>query len=276
MTQNNQIIGESAVFIHGYVLCTTERTIGFMNNHEGRVAIVTGSARGLGKAMAMRLAMEGAKVVVCATTQAGVDKAADEIRAAGGTVLPIVSHVTERAEIQSLVSKTIKEFGKIDILVNNAGITRDASFMKLTDENWDIVIDTDLKSVFMFTQEVAKYMRDAQYGRVINISSVAGQTGAFGQSVYSAAKAGIIGLTKTLSIELGRRNITVNAVSPGLIDSDITATMPPEAYQANIDAIPLGRAGKPEEVAAAVSFLASEEAGFISGACINVNGGMYR
>jgi 3-oxoacyl-[acyl-carrier protein] reductase len=243
---------------------------------EGKTAIVTGSARGLGKAMALKLASDGAQVVVTATTQAGVDKVAEEIRANGGEALPLVCNVTVRAEISEMISKVIAAYGKIDILVNNAGITRDASFMKLTEENWDAVLDTDLKSVFLVTQEAAKYMREAARGRVINITSMTGQMGTFGQANYGSAKAGIIGLTKTLALELGRKNISVNAVSPGLIDSDLTAAMPKDAYDANITAIPLGRAGKPEEVASLVAYLATDDAAFINGAVISINGGMYR
>ncbi len=248
-----------------------------MGLHDGKVVMVTGSTRGLGNSMALRFAEEGAKVVVMGRKQEACDAAAAEIAAkTGATVIGIAVEVTERAQIKATVEKTIEAFGKIDILVNNAGITRDASFMKMDDEKWQSVIDADLTSVYMFTQEAAKYMREARWGRVINITSMTGQMGNFGQTNYGAAKAGIIGLTKTLAIELGARNISVNAVSPGLFDSDMTAKMPPEAYQANIDAIPLHRAGQPREVAALVSFLGSEDAGFINGAVISINGGMYR
>ena len=248
-----------------------------MGLHDGKVAMVTGSTRGLGNSMALRFAEEGAKVVVMGRSIEAAEKAANAIKEeTGAEVLPIACNVTDRAQIAAAVQKTIDTFGKIDILVNNAGITWDTSFMKMTDEAWQAVIDADLTSVFLFTQEVAKYMREARWGRVINITSMTGQMGNFGQANYGAAKAGIIGLTKTLAIELGRRNISVNAVSPGLFDSDMTAKMPPEAYQANIDAIPLGRAGQPREVAALVSFLASDDAGFINGAVISINGGMYR
>ena len=248
-----------------------------MGLHDGKVAMVTGSTRGLGNSMALRFAVEGAMVVVMGRSIEAAEKAANAIKEeTGAEVLPIACNVTDRAQIAAAVQKTIDTFGKIDILVNNAGITWDTSFMKMTDEAWQAVIDADLTSVFLFTQEVAKYMREARWGRVINITSMTGQMGNFGQANYGAAKAGIIGLTKTLAIELGRRNISVNAVSPGLFDSDMTAKMPPEAYQANIDAIPLGRAGQPREVAALVSFLASDDAGFINGAVISINGGMYR
>ena len=248
-----------------------------MGLHDGKVTMVTGSTRGLGNSMALRFAQEGASVVIMGRTYEAAEKAANKIKVeTGAAVLPLACNVTDREQIAAAVAKTIDTFGKIDILVNNAGITWDASFMKMTDEAWQSVIDSDLTSVFLFTQEVAKYMREARWGRVINITSMTGQMGNFGQANYGAAKAGIIGLTKTLAIELGRRNISVNAVSPGLFDSDMTAKMPKEAYQANIDAIPLGRAGQPREVAALVSFLASEDAGFINGAVISINGGMYR
>ena len=248
-----------------------------MGLHDGKVAMVTGSTRGLGNAMALRLAQDGASVVVMGRKLEAAEKAAAEIReATGANVIGVACEVTSRESIAAAIKATIDAFGKIDILVNNAGITWDASLMKMTDEAWDAVIQADLSSVFMFTQEAAKYMREARWGRVINITSMSGQMGNFGQANYSAAKAGIIGLTKTLAVELGKRNISVNAVSPGLFDSDMTAKMPPEAYQANIDAIPLGRAGQPREVAALVSFLGSDDAGFINGAVISINGGMYR
>jgi 3-oxoacyl-[acyl-carrier protein] reductase len=227
--------------------------------------------------MVRRLLEEGAKVVVSATTQAGAEKAAEELRAqTGGAVLPIACQITSKEQVSALVDRTARELGGVDILVNNAGITRDKSLMKMTEENFDDVVNTNLKSVFLLTQASAKYMREAGWGRVINITSMSGQMGNFGQVNYSASKAGIIGMTKTLAIELGPKNITVNAVSPGLIESDMTAAMPKEAYDANIAAIVLRRVGKPEEVASLVSYLASEDAGFITGATININGGMYR
>jgi 3-oxoacyl-[acyl-carrier protein] reductase len=227
--------------------------------------------------MAKRLLEEGAKVVISATTQEGAEKAAEQLRAeTGGTTLPIACQITSPEQVSALVEKTVAELGGIDILVNNAGITRDKSLMKMSEESFDAVINTNLKSVFLLTQAAAKYMREAGWGRVINITSMSGQMGNFGQVNYSASKAGIIGMTKTMSIELGPKNITVNAVSPGLIESDMTAAMPKEAYDANIAAILLHRVGKPEEVASLVSYLASEDAGFITGAVINVNGGMYR
>ncbi|MDR1589781.1 MAG: 3-oxoacyl-ACP reductase FabG [Oscillospiraceae bacterium] len=248
-----------------------------MGLHDGKTAIVTGSSRGLGRAMAKRLLEEGANVVVSATTQEGAEKAADELRAqTGGSVLPIACQITSGEHVSALVERTVAKFGGIDILVNNAGITRDKSLMKMTEESFDAVINTNLKSVFLLTQAAAKHMREAGWGRVINITSMSGQMGNFGQVNYSASKAGIIGMTKTLAIELGPKNITVNAVSPGLIESDMTQAMPKEAYDANIAAIVLHRVGKPEEVASLVSYLASEDAGFITGATININGGMYR
>lgn len=248
-----------------------------MGLHDGKVAMVTGSTRGLGNAMALRFAQEGAKVVVMGRNQEKADAAAAKIaEETGAEVMGVACEVTSRESIAAAVQKTIDTWGKIDILVNNAGITWDASFMKMDDEKWQSVIDADLTSVYMFTQEVAKFMREARWGRVINITSMTGQMGNFGQANYGAAKAGIIGLTKTLAIELGNRNISVNAVSPGLFDSDMTAKMPKEAYESNIRDIPLHRAGQPREVAALVSFLGSDDAGFINGAIISINGGMYR
>ena len=248
-----------------------------MKKHLGKSVVITGSARGLGRSMAEAFAEEGANVVVTDIMADSARETAKEIaRMTGVETLAVGCNVTDRESVRTLMAETMNAFGKIDVLVNNAGVIRDASFMKMSEEYWDMVIDTDLKGVFICSQEAAKYMREARYGRIINISSMSGLMGNFGQANYSAAKAGVIGLTKTLAVELGHRNITANAVAPGLIDSDMTAKMPSEAYQANIDAIPLGRAGKPEEVAALVSFLASDEAAFINGECISINGGMYR
>ena len=257
------------------ILCI--RGVPGMKRHEGKTAIITGSARGLGRSMAERLASEGANVVITDIMTENAEKTASEISEQYGVeAVSYGCNVTDRDSVRQLMENVVEKFGKIDILINNAGVTRDASFMKMTEEAWDMVINTDLKGVFVCTQEAARFMRERKYGRVINIASMSGEMGNFGQANYSAAKAGVIGLTKTLAVELGHRNITANAIAPGLIDSEMTAKMPREAYQANIDAIPLGRAGKPEEVAALASFLASDDAAFINGACIDINGGMYR
>lgn len=240
-----------------------------------KVAIVTGSARGLGKAMVLKMAAEGAKVVITDINYEGCLSVKEEIVKMGLEAIAVRCDVTNRAEVAAMVDETIKAFGKIDILVNNAGITRDASLAKMTDEQWDAVLNTNLKSMFICTQEVIKHMIPQGGGRIINISSVAGEEGNFGQTNYSAAKAGVIGLTKTWSKELGRKNITVNAIAPGFIMTEMSQAIPDKVKEQIIARIPLGRAGQPSDVAAAVVFLASDEAGYINGHTLSVNGGMY-
>lgn len=241
----------------------------------GKVAIVTGSARGLGKAIAVRLAKEGAKVVVTDLNEDGCKEVAKEIQAIDGEAMAVKCDVTSRESVLNLAKAVISEYGKIDILVNNAGITRDASLKKMTDEQWDAVINTNLKSVFICTQEVSKYMVEQKSGRVISISSLAGVAGNFGQTNYSAAKAGIIGMTKTWAQELGKRNVTANAIAPGFMNTEMTKTIPEDIVKQMLAAIPVGRMGEPEEIAAAVVYLASDEAGFVNGVTLNINGGAY-
>lgn len=241
-----------------------------------RVAVVTGSTQGIGLAIAKRLAKEGVKVVVTSRNIDKVNKAVCEIKNDGGEAFGLKCNVTNREEVKALGEKVIKEYGSIDILVNNAGITKDSSFKKMTDEQWDEVIDSDLKSVFIVTQELSKYMELNKYGRIINLSSVVGLAGNFGQANYSAAKAGIIGLTKTLAMELGKKGITVNAIAPGFIETAMTEEIPENIRAEIISSIPVNRPGQPEEIAAATAFLASEETGFISGVTLSVNGAMYR
>ena len=242
---------------------------------QDKVAIVTGSARGLGKAMVLKMVAEGAKVVVTDINREACQTVKAEIEAAGGTALAVKCDVTNREEVSALVAETVKTFGKVDILVNNAGITRDAQMVKMTDDNWDAVMNTNLKSMFICSQVASQPMIKQGYGRIINISSIAGQEGNFGQANYSAAKAGAIGLTKTLSKELGRKGITVNVVSPGFIMSEMSAAIPEKIKEQLIARIPLNRAGQPEEIASAVAYLASDEAAFITGQVLSVNGGMY-
>lgn len=241
-----------------------------------RVAVVTGSTQGIGLAIAKRLAKEGVKVVVTSRNIDKVNEAVDEIINDGGEAFGIKCNVTNREEVKVLGEKVIEKYGSIDILVNNAGITKDSSFKRMTDEQWDVVLDSDLKSVFIVTQELSKYMELNKYGRIINLSSVVGLSGNFGQANYSAAKAGIIGLTKTLSVELGKKGITVNAIAPGFIETAMTQEIPEKIRAEIIASIPVGRAGEPEDIAAATAFLASEEAGFISGVTLSINGAMYR
>lgn len=241
-----------------------------------RVAVVTGSTQGIGLAIAKRLAKEGVKVVVTARNIEKVNEVVAEIKSVGGEAVGFKCDVTNREEVKSLGEKVVEKYGSIDILVNNAGITRDASFKKMTDEQWDEVLTGDLKSVFIVTQELSKYMESNKYGRIINLSSVVGLSGNFGQANYTAAKAGILGFTKTLSVELGKKGITVNAVAPGFIETAMTQEIPEKIRTEIIASIPVGRTGTPEDIAAAVTFLASEEAGFISGVTLSVNGSMYR
>lgn len=241
-----------------------------------RVAVVTGSTQGIGLAIAKRLAKEGVRVVVTSRNIDKVNEAVNEIKKDGGEAFGIKCNVTNREEVKELGKTVIEKYGNIDILVNNAGITKDSSFKKMTDEQWDEVLDSDLKSVFIVTQELSKYMELNKYGRIINLSSVVGLSGNFGQANYSAAKAGIIGLTKTLSIELGKKGITVNSIAPGFIETAMTHEIPEKIRTEIIASIPVGRAGEPEDIAAATAFLASEEAGFISGVTLSVNGAMYR
>ncbi len=241
-----------------------------------RVAVVTGSTQGIGLSIAKRLAKEGVKIVVTARNIEKVNEVVAEIKRDGGEAIGFKCDVTNREEVRALGEKVVEKYGSIDILVNNAGITRDASFKRMTDEQWDEVLTGDLKSVFIVTQELSKYMESNKYGRIINLSSVVGLSGNFGQANYTAAKAGILGFTKTLSVELGKKGITVNAVAPGFIETAMTQEIPEKIRAEILASIPVGRAGTPEDIAAAVAFLASEEAGFISGITLSVNGSMYR
>jgi 3-oxoacyl-[acyl-carrier protein] reductase len=240
-----------------------------------RVAVITGSAQGLGLAMAKRFAMDGVKVVVTDVDMGKVEEAVESIKRDGGEAFGVKCDVTNREEVKALGEKVIEKYGRLDILVNNAGITRDATFKKMTDAQWDAVLTVDLKSIFIVSQELYKYMELNNYGRIISLSSVVGLSGNFGQANYTAAKAGVIGLTKTLAIELGKKGITVNAIAPGFIKTAMTQVIPEPIKEKMIATIPVGRPGEPEDVAAAVVFLASDEAGFINGVTLSVNGGMY-
>lgn len=241
-----------------------------------RVAVVTGSAQGIGLSIAKRLAKEGVKVVVTDINIDKVNEAVAEIKNNDGEAFGLICDVVNREEVKTLGEKVIEKYGRIDILVNNAGITRDSSFKKMTDEHWDAVLNVNLKSVFIVSQELSKYMEINKYGRIISLSSVVALSGNFGQANYSAAKAGIIGLTKTLAMELGKKGITVNAIAPGFIETTMTQEIPEKIRMEIIASIPVGRPGSPEDIAAATAFLASEEAGFISGVTLSVNGAMYR
>jgi len=240
-----------------------------------KVAVVTGSSRGIGRAIALRLAAEGAAVVVnYHSNEAAANEVVEQIRADGGRAIAVQADVRDPAQAQALINAAKKEFGRVDILVNNAGTTRDMLIMRMSEEDWDLVIDTNLKGAFNCIKAVARQMMRQRYGRIVNITSVAGISGNAGQANYASAKAGLIGLTKTVAKELGSRGITCNAVAPGLVPTDLTASLPEELVQRAVEFTPLGRTGTPEDMAAAVAFLASDEAGFITGQVLAVDGGL--
>ena len=235
----------------------------------GKVALVTGATRGIGRAIAVELAKHGAKVVGTATSEAGVES----ITQAG--LIGKVLNVRDTAQTDALIAAVQKEVGEIAVLVNNAGITRDNLALRMKDADWDEVIETNLKSVFRLSRAVMRGMMKARWGRIINITSVVGASGNPGQANYAAAKAGVVGMSKSLARELGSRSITVNCVAPGFIDTDMTRALSEEQKNALLEQIPLGRLGQPEDIAAAVAYLASPAAGYITGAVLHVNGGMY-
>lgn len=242
---------------------------------EGRAAIVTGGARGIGRAIAEQLAVLGANVVIADMLFDEAEKSAMEISAlTGKKIIAIPVNVTDGKSAVDLVEKALQQFGKVDILVNNAGITRDTLIMRMDEADWDAVLDVNLKGVFNCSKAVVRPMMKQRYGRIINISSVSGQAGQAGQTNYSASKAGVIGFTKALAREVASRQITVNAVAPGFIPTALTNELSEDLKNSILSATPAGRMGKPEEVAAAVAFLASEEAAYINGQVLAVDGGM--
>lgn len=241
---------------------------------QGKVAIVTGASRGIGRAIALGLAKEGADVVVTATTFESADKVAGEIEQLGRKALAFALNVTEIRECEALVKTALEKFSKIDILVNNAGITSDNLLVRMKEEEWDKVLDVNLKGVFNCIRASTKTLMKQRAGKIVNVTSVVGIIGNAGQANYCASKAGVIGLTKSVAKELASRNIQVNAVAPGYIETDMTKHLQGDVRQTLVNAIPLGRIGTPEDVAALVSFLASKNADYITGQIITVDGGM--
>jgi 3-oxoacyl-[acyl-carrier protein] reductase len=242
---------------------------------EGRVALVTGASRGIGRAVALELARRGASVIVnYLHSKDAADEVVNQIKTLGGHAQALQADVSDYKQAQELVKATLEAFGSIDILVNNAGITRDNLIMMLSEEDWDIVQNTNLKSTFNCSKAAVRQMMRKRFGRVINITSVSGQMGNAGQTNYSASKAGQMGFTKALAREVASRNITVNSIAAGYIDTDIWDKVPDELRQAALDIIPLGRKGQPEEIAYCVAFLASDQAAYITGQIIGVDGGM--
>ena len=239
---------------------------------EGEIALVTGASRGIGAAIADTLAANGAKVIGTATSEAGAQAIGERLAAHGGAGR--VLNVTDGASVEALTDGIAKEFGPVTILVNNAGITRDQLLMRMKDEDWNAILDTNLSSVYRTSKAVMRGMMKARRGRIISIASVVGVTGNPGQANYAAAKAGIIAFSKSLAREIGSRGITVNVVAPGFIDTDMTAALSEETRAAYVGTVPLGRLGRPEEVAAAVGFLAGPTAGYITGHVLAINGGM--
>ena len=243
---------------------------------EGKVAIVTGAARGIGKAIALKFAAEGASV---AFTDLAIDDNAlateKEIAAMGVKVKAYASNAANYEDTHNVVDQIVKDFGRVDVLVNNAGITRDGVFRKMSVEDWSAVMDTNLNSLFNVTKQVIEYMYEQRWGRIINISSVNGQKGQFGQTNYSTAKAGIHGFTMALAQEVASRGVTVNTVSPGYIGTDMVRAIRPEVLEQIVGTIPVRRLGEPEEIASIVAWLASDESGFSTGADFSVNGGLH-
>jgi 3-oxoacyl-[acyl-carrier protein] reductase len=242
---------------------------------ENQVAVVTGAGRGIGHAIAVRLANEGARVASVSRTEANAKKTADEINASRPDAAKAYAvDVADHDAVQKTGSQILEDFGRVDILVNNAGVTRDGLSMRLSLDDWDTVLNTNLKGAFNFAQALMRSMTKQRSGRIINISSVIGLIGNAGQANYAASKAGLIGLTKSLARELASRGITVNAVAPGLIETDMTGVLSDEVRQTILQKIPLGKLGQPEDIAAAVAYLASAEAKYITGQVLTVDGGM--
>lgn len=242
---------------------------------QGKVALVTGASRGIGQAIALELAAQGAIVIGTATSDAGAEAITAYLKEAGNAGCGMRLQVTEEGATEAIVEAVSKEFGDIAVLVNNAGITRDNLLMRMKDEEWDDIFATNLRPVYKLSKAVMRGMMKARWGRIINIASVVGATGNAGQTNYSAAKAAMFGFTKSLAKEIGSRGVTVNAVAPGFIDTDMTKGLPEEQKAKLVENIALGRLGSPQDIADAVGFLASDKAGYVTGNTLHVNGGMF-
>jgi len=247
---------------------------GMRDDLNGRTAIVTGSARGIGRSIAQALARRGADVVISDVDAPGAEATAAEIATLGHRALAIPCNVTRREEVEALVERTLAAWGRLDILVNNAGITRDGLAIRMTEEQWDLVLDVNLKGTFFGCAAAAKAMIKARTGAIVNIASITGLIGNVGQANYAASKAGVIALTRTLAKELASRNIRVNAVAPGFIETEMTHNMSDKAKAAFLEYVPMGRGGTPEEIAGVVAFLCSPESSYITGECVTVDGGL--
>lgn len=242
---------------------------------DGRHALVTGASRGIGRAVALAFAAEGASVALnFAGNVAAAEAVRAEIESAGGKAILVPADVSDENAVEDMVKTVTEAFGSIDILVNNAGITRDGLLLRMKEEDWDAVLNTNLKGVFLCTKAVSKFMMKKRYGRIVNMASVVGVTGNASQANYAAAKAGVIGFTKAMAKELASRGVTVNAIAPGFIRSDMTDVLPDKVKEAMLAEIPLGRAGEPADVAKAALFLASDQAAYITGQVLKVDGGM--
>ncbi|MCA1795970.1 MAG: 3-oxoacyl-[acyl-carrier-protein] reductase [Desulfuromonadaceae bacterium] len=240
-----------------------------------RIAVITGASRGIGRSIAEHMAEHGASIVAVSRRSTDTEDLVQQIKDAGGEAISVAADVSAAADVEAMLKVILDTFGRVDILINNAGITRDALLPRLKDEHWDEVLNINLKGAFLCTRAVARVMAKQRYGRIINITSVVGQMGNAGQANYCASKAGLVGMTRSNALELGRRNVTVNAVAPGFIETDMTAELSDKVRKSMLDQIPLGTFGKPADVAAAVAFLASEAAGYITGHELSVNGGMH-
>jgi 3-oxoacyl-[acyl-carrier protein] reductase len=241
---------------------------------ENQVALVTGATRGIGRAIALELARKGLKVVGTATTEAGAQSITEALSAHAGSK-GVCLNVNDAAGVDALIDAIVKEYGALHVLVNNAGITRDTLSMRMKDDDWDAVLDTNLKAVFRLSRAVIRPMMKQRYGRIVSITSVVGASGNAGQANYAAAKAGVAGMTRSLARELGSRGITVNCIAPGFIETDMTKALSEQQTEALMGQIPLGRLGRAEDIAHAVAFVASPQAGYVTGVELHVNGGMY-